>query len=369
MEQAFGNDLANELIESYAGSNLISDSQQDLIGEKYLAEQIKRIQEQQKTSSIMDKWSHLLYEGTKDRPSSTTASTTTTVTATANPKERLSTPLQSVKSAKSNKTTPASTKPPTPTPQRLLSSSSSQQKVSSTAVATEKPQISVISQLPSFQYAAVSPQIKLSSPKPSSRQPSVQKLRKGDSGDGKVTPTTSKPAEIVFEISTPEEVAVEPHNQQQQQQQQPQASEYDYQSATQSQSYLPQFSSSNLNSITIDAYNSPQFRAMLEQLTKPINVPPEQINYPPEWPSQEKICTNCQSYKRFIICIRLFSINKNICEFLQICWPNQFTFRHHSRSSYLHPTYTLLPITISQLWDKVAIIFLLTDFDSVFDSF
>jgi hypothetical protein len=44
----------------------VSDSQQDLIGERYLAEQIRLIQEQQKTTSILDKWSHLLYEGEKD---------------------------------------------------------------------------------------------------------------------------------------------------------------------------------------------------------------------------------------------------------------------------------------------------------------
>jgi hypothetical protein len=44
----------------------VSDSQQDLIGEKYLAEQIKIIQEQQRTTSILDKWSHLLYEGERE---------------------------------------------------------------------------------------------------------------------------------------------------------------------------------------------------------------------------------------------------------------------------------------------------------------
>ena len=75
-----------------------------------------------------------------------------------------------------------------------------------------------------------------------------------------------------------------------QQQQQPQQREA--QSARleqQPQSFLPQLSSNNLKSITLEAYNSPQFKAMLEQLSKPISVPPEQINYPPEWPSQDKI--------------------------------------------------------------------------------
>lgn len=66
VQQAFGSNLAEELIKTYEGSNLVSDSQQDLVGEKYLAEQIRLIQEQQKTTSFLDKWSHLLYEGERD---------------------------------------------------------------------------------------------------------------------------------------------------------------------------------------------------------------------------------------------------------------------------------------------------------------
>lgn len=71
-------------------------------------------------------------------------------------------------------------------------------------------------------------------------------------------------------------------SQQQNQQQQPQP-------------FLPQLSSNNLKSVTLEAYNSPQFKAMLEQLSKPISVPPEQINYPPEWPSQDKI-SECRKF-------------------------------------------------------------------------
>jgi hypothetical protein len=59
--------------------------------------------------------------------------------------------------------------------------------------------------------------------------------------------------------------------------------------AQQPQPYLPQLSSSNLNAVQLDAYESPQFKAMLEQLLKPLNLPPEQINYPADWPSQDKI--------------------------------------------------------------------------------
>ena len=45
---------------------MTADTQQDLIGDKYLTEQIKRINEENKKKSILDKWSHLLYEGDKD---------------------------------------------------------------------------------------------------------------------------------------------------------------------------------------------------------------------------------------------------------------------------------------------------------------
>lgn len=79
MQQAFGSSLADELIKTYDGSHLVSDSQQDLIGERYLAEQIKLIEEQQKNSSVLNKWGHLLYEG--DGPKLDSASNVlTTVT-------------------------------------------------------------------------------------------------------------------------------------------------------------------------------------------------------------------------------------------------------------------------------------------------
>ncbi len=48
---------------SYDGSTLVADSQQDLIGDRYLAEQIRQINEENKSKSILDKWGHLLYQG------------------------------------------------------------------------------------------------------------------------------------------------------------------------------------------------------------------------------------------------------------------------------------------------------------------
>jgi hypothetical protein len=75
VQQAFGSNLAQELIKTYDGSNLTADSQQDLVGDRYLAKQIEIIQHQQKTSSILDKWSHLLYEGEKEESLTNTSVT------------------------------------------------------------------------------------------------------------------------------------------------------------------------------------------------------------------------------------------------------------------------------------------------------
>lgn len=59
--------VANTLFSSYEGSKIIADSQQDLIGDRYLAEQIRMINEENKKKSILDKWSHLLYEGEDEK--------------------------------------------------------------------------------------------------------------------------------------------------------------------------------------------------------------------------------------------------------------------------------------------------------------
>jgi hypothetical protein len=64
LEKAFGPSMKNELLTSYDGSSIVSDNQQDLIGERYISEQIKYIQ--QKKTSIVDKYAHLFYEGEKD---------------------------------------------------------------------------------------------------------------------------------------------------------------------------------------------------------------------------------------------------------------------------------------------------------------
>lgn len=63
--RAFPN-YARQLLKPSEGASMTADTKQDLIGDKYLTEQIKRINEENKKKSILDKWSHLLYEGDKD---------------------------------------------------------------------------------------------------------------------------------------------------------------------------------------------------------------------------------------------------------------------------------------------------------------
>lgn len=51
-----------KIIDSYDGSNIVSDSNQTLIGEEYYAKQIADIKIKNKTS-FLNKWDHLLYAG------------------------------------------------------------------------------------------------------------------------------------------------------------------------------------------------------------------------------------------------------------------------------------------------------------------
>lgn len=59
--------VANYLIDSYGGGIIESDNNQHLIGEQLLAEQIKRLEAENTSNSILNKWSHLLYEGIDDK--------------------------------------------------------------------------------------------------------------------------------------------------------------------------------------------------------------------------------------------------------------------------------------------------------------
>ncbi len=51
-----------KIIETYEGSNIVSDNNQELIGEKYYSRQIEDINRKNKIS-FLEKWDHLLYQG------------------------------------------------------------------------------------------------------------------------------------------------------------------------------------------------------------------------------------------------------------------------------------------------------------------
>lgn len=60
--------VAEELLNPvYDGANLVTDTKQDLLGEKYLAEQIKKVNEENKKKSILDSYNYMLYEGDKSK--------------------------------------------------------------------------------------------------------------------------------------------------------------------------------------------------------------------------------------------------------------------------------------------------------------
>lgn len=51
-----------KIIDTYDGSNIMTDTNQSLVGESYYAKQIAEIKERNKTS-FLKKWDHLLYQG------------------------------------------------------------------------------------------------------------------------------------------------------------------------------------------------------------------------------------------------------------------------------------------------------------------
>ena len=53
---------SKKIIDTYDGSNIVTDTNQSLIGEEYYSKQIAEIKEGNKTS-FLKKWDHLLYQG------------------------------------------------------------------------------------------------------------------------------------------------------------------------------------------------------------------------------------------------------------------------------------------------------------------
>lgn len=291
VHQAFGSNLAQELIKTYEGSNLVSDSQQDLIGERYLAEQIRLIEEQQKKSSILDKWSHLLYEGEKDyQPTSqsqlppmevgdlgnSNASTSQYNIVLQQPSQQPAVMSQLRSSHSGN----------------LITSSSQHGLMQHGFAASQRDLQSRLTQNSHSQSQAEA-----------QFQAQAEAIARAEAEARAQSEYQSRVHQTQGQVQYQQQAQYQTQSQAQinksRSQSQSQINQEKLHRSTsqhvqQPQPYLPQLSSSNLNAVTLDAYNSPQFKAMLDQLTKPINIPPENINYPPEWPSADKINLLCE---------------------------------------------------------------------------
>lgn len=351
VQQAFGSNLAQELIQSYDGSNLVADSQQDLVGERYLAEQIRLIQEQQRTTSVLDKWGHLLYEGEKDYISASKSEIpplnldeqnyTSSVTLERHQNQDQSDYLLQLQQIQEQQR------------QQLFRQQQLQEHIEQQQLRHSQSQNLVHSN--SYQRAASA-----ASTLPTGYIHSQSGLNGRTLSDIKLSQSKANQLataqyraqyEAQMEAMTKAEVIAQAYAQAQseianqneaiqsetyaqiQQEQEQEQQEYEEEQQEQENlrmSYSRQsveqahnsqignklkkslsgqqqqatastkFSNSNLKSITIDAYNSPQFREMLEQLTKPLTIAPEQVNYPPEWPSQDKISKLSKIQKKLI---------------------------------------------------------------------
>ena len=252
---------------------MVSDSQQDLIGERYLAEQIKRIQEQQKTSSILDKWGHLLYEGEGEYhhvPSQNVQYSYPTSIG-SNSQYNVSVQPQQDSYYYQPQQQPSyhiSTDAYQPYETRIKDSHSAFSNTSYTHQSHNN--FSAISQ--------------------PAQQTAVNESRVESHSEYRLSTAESQQAflpqsEIRLSVHSHEDKKSESGELKSNAEKTTSKTE----SVQQPKDYLPSLTSENINSITIDAYNSPEFKAMLEQLTKPINVPPELVECPPEWPCQDKI--------------------------------------------------------------------------------
>ncbi len=386
------------MIKTYEGSNLVSDSQQDLVGERYLAEQIRLIQEQQRQHSFLDKWGHLLYEGEKEYKSPSSVAQTQ---VSAKLESALSNAdLQSASSAVSHQERLLNLLSQQLESQQLqqsdsvarLRSTASKNSLSSRGTGVLLPgsalsesqsrnlselrlQQALLAQAQSEQAGLLQNSVSevelrasadalLNSPElsaapsrqfsdlqqvqqtqqdeilayaqaqaaalaasqaqyaPSSASTSRQNSQNSNvvaSANSVNTSRSNSSARVSSSnnvvglgLQTNQSVGSLNSNnnnsngnpssaslhQSVRSAQAGGQSESDFQ---QPQPFLPQLSNSNLNAVNLEAYNSPQFKALLEQLSKPINIPPQQINYPPDWPSQDKISKHILYFKYIFI--------------------------------------------------------------------
>jgi len=218
-----------------------------LIGERYLAEQIKLIEQQQKDSSVLKKWSHLLYEGEK---------------CNNDGKNGLTTVAESVKTSQVSLTNP--TTATSKTDDDILDSILNMVRINEINQARLNDEDNKTKVEADLQRAVEAARIESDRLKEKSSkhvQETIREVRDASSYRRSEVGFTGN----YLRRSTSNQYAQQPAE------------------------YLPQLSSSNLNSVSLEAYNSPQFKLMLEQMMKPMEIPAEETILPGEWPSAEKI--------------------------------------------------------------------------------
>ena len=355
MHQAFGQNLAKELIKTYDGSNLISDSQQDLIGERYLAEQIRLIQEQQRTTSILDKWSHLLYEGENEykiphenqktlheiRTVSKGGSSSHFSTSLQNNK----TLLENVSNSFQSRLLEGETISSLNSDQRFLTHILDATKSGIVLYSNGQSQSGIISDF-NNQFSTEIQSMTLSEEKLQEPQYEYEKqlreitqLRAIEEARQLVNAMSSTNSHLKKSIDQNDHLTeydqhsiYQPSADQQSIYEQAVGQRVQYQAiknydesnhpanttennlqeesvkedivnpktSTQSFKYstnkfnlaehnLSQTASSKINKLSIEDYNTPQFKSMLDQILKPIFLPTEHLNFSTDWPSQDKI--------------------------------------------------------------------------------
>ena len=249
IEQAFGTNLANQLLKTYDGSAIVTDTQQDLIGEKYLEEQIKRAHDYQKKNSVIDRYAHLLYEGDKNYKSN--ARDDIKAYASSSSFANLKPIQQQEFTLQQSKLQPSSS--------NILGSRS--QQASSTNLASLKEQIRILQEEKlALERSQQLREVEESQRAAFEREQNQRALRQGQLEQEQLK-------QQIEALLAAQQASANTH-----------ASSSSFQK-------LNSQSSAHLKSVTIDAYNDPNFKALLDQITKPLNVPAENVELPAQWPS------------------------------------------------------------------------------------
>jgi hypothetical protein len=298
VQQAFGANLTTELLNSYDGSSIITDNKQDLVGEQYLAKQIKSIEEDQKKRSIIDRYAYLLYEGEKcDAPAYIGASQFHQSQSSSSFK-----PIQ-VEHSASNTRFDFEEKYQQNVDQYVAAAQSEQarreleqlesERLEAERLEAERIKLELEQQEILKLHQAIQEQMRQEALELALVQEEAERQKQIE--QEKIIMEQIRLDELLNEQKSQEKFDDEVHFQQAQEQEEfekSMSSSSVYANADIALNGLSpniDLLSPDLKQITLDAHNDPQFKAMLELLMKPFNMPVEKIEQNAEWPSQDKI--------------------------------------------------------------------------------